>query len=81
MMRIRHHSYLVPGVTDDEVVHRQARDRMVDKRAPESTVVHHHPERTPCEDQEHTVYTHEDEQIKDKVYVSGDPYEMWFRKD
>lgn len=73
------HSYIGVGI-DAEVVHRVARSRMTDSRHKESTVVHHHPHKLPCKDHEHTVYTHADQKVVDKVYVD-DPYEMWFKKD
>lgn len=76
------HAYLGPNI-DAEVVHRQARDRMTDKHRPDerqSTVVHHHPHRIPCKDNEHTVYDYRDQSVKDKIYVE-DGFTMWGQPD
>lgn len=75
------HSYLGKGI-DAEVVHRQARDRMTDRRedSREDTVVHHHAHKETCKGHEHTVYTHADQAIKDKIYVD-DGYQMWGQAD
>lgn len=79
MVKIDRHSYVGPGI-DSEVVDRQARERMTDKRSPESSVVHYHPQASPCKDARHTVYTKEDQKVTTDVYVD-DPYDMWFRRD
>jgi hypothetical protein len=75
--RISHHSYLGTYV-DAEVIHRQARDRMSNRLEAdqEDTVVHHHGSNIRCRGREHTVYTHADQKISDKVFVE-DGYTMW----
>jgi hypothetical protein len=69
------HSYLGTMI-DAEVVHSQARSRMTENRDPGSTVVHHHGSNKPCKEREHTIYDHNDQTVKDKVFIE-DGYAMW----
>lgn len=45
-----HHAYIVPGVIDGAVVHKQADARLHDRRSPGETVVHAHRKGFYCND-------------------------------
>lgn len=47
-MIINHHYYVVPGVVDGQKCHEDADRRRRDKRSPETSIVHAHEHREPC---------------------------------
>lgn len=73
---VRWHSYIIPSLIDGPKVHEQARERMVDRRDPGTSVIHEHGPTVACKGHSHTVYLYETQKVLANVYVD-DGHEVW----
>jgi hypothetical protein len=56
-----HEAFIIPGIVDGAVVHKQAQDRAVDERHPDDTLVHDHKSGVRCNE-------------RCKMYLKGKKY-------
>jgi hypothetical protein len=65
---VRWHSYIGDGI-DGSKVHKDARERMVDRYDPGTSVIHDHASTVACKGHPHTIYTYETQEVFANVYV------------